>query len=66
VPQVREVLVDRAKAASSGDARFLRELAESEYVFPSAEMKQNIHSYKVLSPEEEQAWNDLFAQVTQG
>jgi hypothetical protein len=43
-----------------------RSLAASEYVFPSMEMKENVHSYKVLSPEEEQAWNDLFSQVTQG
>jgi AcrR family transcriptional regulator len=32
----------------------------------SAEMNSNLHSYKVLSAEEEEAWNDLFSEVVQG
>jgi hypothetical protein len=29
-------------------------------------MKSNLHSYKVLSADEEDAWNDLFSEVVQG
>ncbi len=66
VPAVRDVLEERAAAAKrKGDRDFLRTLIESPLVFPTSEIEANLHSYKVLSEEEEQAWNDLFQDVAQ-
>ena len=64
VPEVQEVLLERAKSAK--DPSFLKSLASSPYVFPTEEMKANVHSYKVLSEEEETAYNELFSEVVQG
>lgn len=67
VPGVRDVLLKRADAAEKqADEKYLKMLANSEYIFPTASMQDQLHSYKTLSAEEEQAWNDLFAQVTLG
>jgi spermidine/putrescine transport system substrate-binding protein len=64
VPEVQDVLLDRAKSAK--DPSFLKSLASSPYVFPTEEMKAKVHSYKVLSEEEETAYNELFSEVVQG
>lgn len=65
VPGVKEVLLKRADAADKpADKKYLKMLAESEYIFPTPSMLDQLHSYKVLSAEEEQEWNDLFAEVT--
>jgi AcrR family transcriptional regulator len=40
--------------------------ADKALVFPTEDMKANLHSYKVLSADEEEAWNDLFQEVVQG
>lgn len=66
VPAVRQVLEERAAAAEGADREYLRGLIDSPLVFPTPEMEANLHSYKVLSEEEEQAWNDLFQAVSQG
>ncbi|MEA2461570.1 MAG: spermidine/putrescine transport system substrate-binding protein [Actinomycetota bacterium] len=65
VPGTQEILSKRAAAAEKpADKAYLSKLANSEYVFPTAEMHSQLHSYKVLSADEDQAWNDLFSDVT--
>jgi hypothetical protein len=60
-------LGERAAAANDKEeADYLRLLATSPLVIPPSEMKSNLHSYKVLSADEEDAWNDLFSEVVQG
>jgi spermidine/putrescine transport system substrate-binding protein len=52
--------------AADGKPKYLVKLADSELVFPSEEVEQRTHPYPLLDPEEEQVWNDLFQEVTQG
>lgn len=70
VPAAQEIIRTNAQeAAEGGDqetAEYLTAVAESELVFPSEEMLGRLHSYKVLSEAEEELWNSLFQEVTQG
>lgn len=67
VPAVQDALLERAASAKKReDAAYLELLATSPLVFPTPEMQSNLHSYKVLSADEEDAWNDLFSEVVQG
>jgi spermidine/putrescine transport system substrate-binding protein len=66
VPEVRDVLVQRrARADSKARRNYLDTLIESPLVFPDDAMSERLYSYKVLSPEEDQRWNQLFQQVSQ-
>jgi spermidine/putrescine transport system substrate-binding protein len=70
VPAAQEIIRTHAQeAADGGDqetADYLTTVAESELVFPSDEMLSQVHSYKVLDEEEEELWNSLFQEITQG
>ena len=70
VPAAQEVIRTHAQEATDeGDqetADYLTSVADSELVFPSDEMLSNLHSYKVLSEEEEALWNELYQEITQG
>ena len=70
VPAAQEIIRTHAQEASDGGdqetADYLTSVADSELVFPSDEMLGNLHSYKVLSEEEEALWNELFQEITQG
>ena len=70
VPEAQAVIKQDAQdAADGGDqetADYLNAVADSPLVFPTADMLNNLYSYKVLSESEEADWNDLFQQVTQG
>lgn len=70
VPAAQEIIRTHAtEAADGGDqetADYLTSVADSELVFPSEEMLSNLHSYKVLSEEEETLWNTLMQEITQG
>ena len=70
VPGAQEIIQTHAQeAADGGDqetADYLTSVAESELVFPSEEMLTRLHSYKVLTEEEEELWNSLFQEITQG
>jgi spermidine/putrescine transport system substrate-binding protein len=59
VPEGREIL------EKSNDS-YTRKVASSPLVFPTPEMESRLHSYKILDPEEEALWNDLFDEVIQG
>lgn len=67
VPAVQD-LVRRhaAEATKPAERDYLAFLAESPLVFPTEDMLANLHSYKVLSQEEEQTWDELFSQVLNG
>lgn len=66
IPAGQDVILRHAAAArKSTDAEYLESLASSPLVFPTPAMKANLHDYKVLSPDEEEAWNDLFQVVVQ-
>ncbi len=70
VPEAQAIIKQHAKdAADGGDqdtADYLNAVADSPLVFPTADMLNNLYSYKVLSEDEESQWNDLFQQVVQG
>jgi spermidine/putrescine transport system substrate-binding protein len=70
VPAAQEIIRTHAQeAADGGDqetADYLTSVADSELVFPSEQMLSTVHSYKVLSEEEEDLWNTLFQEITQG
>jgi spermidine/putrescine transport system substrate-binding protein len=51
---------------ADGGPGYLKQLADSDLVFPTPEMESQLHGYKVLDEEEEGIWNDLFQEVVQG
>jgi spermidine/putrescine transport system substrate-binding protein len=59
VPAAQDIL------KQSNDS-YTRKVASSPLVFPTPEMESRLHSYKILDPEEEALWNDLFDEVIQG
>jgi spermidine/putrescine transport system substrate-binding protein len=52
--------------AADGRPKYLVELANSTLVFPTPETNEQTIPYKRLEPEEEEVWNNLFQEVTQG
>jgi spermidine/putrescine transport system substrate-binding protein len=66
VPAAQEIILDHARDSQGAGREYLETLANSPLVFPTDDMKANLHSYKVLSADEEEAWNDLFQEVVQG
>ncbi|HET7686918.1 MAG TPA: spermidine/putrescine ABC transporter substrate-binding protein [Candidatus Limnocylindria bacterium] len=67
VPEAQEIIRQHAaEAETDEDREYLEAVAESPLVFPTEEMLANLHSYKVLSEEEERLWNELFQEVTLG
>jgi spermidine/putrescine transport system substrate-binding protein len=57
VPEAKEILAD---------TKGYEAIANSPLVFPTPEMESNLHRYKVLTDEQEAAWNELFGAVIQG
>jgi spermidine/putrescine transport system substrate-binding protein len=41
-------------------------VADSPLVFPTAEMYSRLHGYRVLTPEEQQVWDQIFQPIFQG
>jgi spermidine/putrescine transport system substrate-binding protein len=70
VPGAQEIISQHADdAEEEGDtetADYLRAVAESPLVFPTPDMLERLHSYKVLEEEEERQWNELFDEVVAG
>jgi spermidine/putrescine transport system substrate-binding protein len=70
IPGAQEIITQHAdEAEADGDtetADYLRAVAESPLVFPTQEMLDRLHSYKVLDEDEERQWNELFQEVVQG
>jgi spermidine/putrescine transport system substrate-binding protein len=65
VPKGRDLVQKHADEATGADKAVLDAVATSPYVFPTPEIANNVHSYRVLNPEEEQQWNDLFIPIWQ-
>jgi len=59
VPEARPIL------EKSSDS-YTRQIASSPLVFTTPEMESQLYSYKNLSPDEEQEWNELFNTVLEG
>jgi spermidine/putrescine transport system substrate-binding protein len=67
VPAAQDIIRQHAaEATKAADRTYLERLAESPLVFPTDEMLANLQSYKVLTAEEEAAWNALFTEVVSG
>jgi spermidine/putrescine transport system substrate-binding protein len=67
VPGARDIILQHAEEAESEeDAEYLRTVADSPLVFPTEDMLDRLHSYKVLDEEEERQWNELFDEVVSG
>jgi spermidine/putrescine transport system substrate-binding protein len=67
VPGAQELFLQWAdEAEDPEDEEYYRTLAESPLVFPTDDMLDRVHSYKVLDEEEERQWNELFGEVVQG
>jgi spermidine/putrescine transport system substrate-binding protein len=67
VPGAQDLFLQWAdEAEDPEDEEYYRTLAESPLVFPTDDMLDRVHSYKVLDEEEERQWNELFGEVVQG
>jgi spermidine/putrescine transport system substrate-binding protein len=70
VPGAQDIISQHADdAEADGDmetAEYLRAVADSPLVFPTQDMLERLHSYKVLDEEEERLWNELFDEVIAG
>lgn len=55
VPKAQSVLVER------GD----KKVAHSQLVFPTPDVYERLHNYRILKPEEEETWNTLFQPIFQ-
>ena len=70
VPGAQEIISGHADdAEAEGDqetADYLRAVADSPLVFPTQDMLDRLHSYKVLDEDEERMWNELFDEVIAG
>jgi spermidine/putrescine transport system substrate-binding protein len=66
VPAARAIVERDAETATGADKAILEAVANSPYVFPTPEIAGNVHRYRVLTPDEEQTWNDLFVPIYQG
>jgi spermidine/putrescine transport system substrate-binding protein len=68
VPAARDIVDADAAAAGDGhaygswmtDAELLEFIATNPYVFPTPEIQEKIHQYRVLQPDEVETWNELF------
>jgi len=55
VPAAQEILREQGS-----------DVAKSPLVFPTTEMYEQLHSYRILAPDEQQVWDELFSSVVQG
>jgi spermidine/putrescine transport system substrate-binding protein len=66
VPSAQSLVEADAQAATGADKAVLQQVATSPLVFPTAEIAQQVHHYRVFATaEEEQQWNDLFVPIYQ-
>jgi hypothetical protein len=53
VPEAQDVLKSQGQ----------KDVASSELVFPTEDMYDQLHSYRTLTPDEQQQWDNLFVGV---
>lgn len=63
VPSGKDVIQQDAAAASGADKTVLEAVLNSPLVFPTPEIAAKVHRYRVLTPDEEKQWNDLFVPI---
>lgn len=63
VPAGGEIVQADAAAATGSNKEVLETIANSPYVFPTPELAQQLHNYRVLEGEEIQTWNDTFNPI---
>jgi spermidine/putrescine transport system substrate-binding protein len=64
VKGVQEIMAEKAKVLTGGDAKYYETLSKSPLLFPPDDPSSaNLHQYKALSEDEFQQYNDLFTQV---
>ena len=66
VTAAKDIVQADADAATGADKEVLEAVANSPFVFPTPDIAAKVHSYRVLTPEEEEQWNDLFIPIWQG
>jgi len=65
VPAARQVVTQDAQAATGKNATFLRQVADSPLVFPSAQDYSKLYRYKTLTNSELNTWNNIFEPIYQ-
>ncbi len=63
VPAGKQIIQQDAAAAKGSDKTVLESVLKSPLVFPTPEVAANVHRYRILTPAEEQQWNDLFVPI---
>ncbi|MGH2658863.1 MAG: ABC transporter substrate-binding protein [Actinomycetota bacterium] len=63
VPAGGEIVQADAEAARGANAEVLQTIADSPYVFPTPEIQQISHTYRVLEGDEIEQWDDLFLPI---
>jgi spermidine/putrescine transport system substrate-binding protein len=66
VPASKPIIERDAAKATGDDKAILEAVAANDFVFPTPEIAQNVHRYRVLNADEEETWNDLFVPIYQG
>jgi hypothetical protein len=56
VPEAQDVLRQQGET----------DVANSELVFPTDQMYEQLHAYRTLTPDEQQDWDNLFVGVMEG
>jgi spermidine/putrescine transport system substrate-binding protein len=66
VPAVQAIFEKEAKGATkASDKAYYNGLATSPLIFPQPADFARLHRYRVLTPEEELTWNNLFEPIYQ-
>ena len=66
VPAVQQIFAQEAKdATSKADKTYYEGLSTSALIFPKPADFARLHRYRVLTPEEELTWNNLFEPIYQ-
>ncbi len=60
VPAGKDIIKQDAAKATGSDKEILDKVLGSPLVYPTPEIAAQVHRYRVLTPDEEQQWNDLF------
>jgi spermidine/putrescine transport system substrate-binding protein len=63
VPAGKDIIQQDAAKAKGSDKTVLESVLKSPLVYPTPEVAANVHRYRILTPEEEQQWNDLFVPI---
>jgi spermidine/putrescine transport system substrate-binding protein len=65
VPAAKAVVEADANKATGSDKSYLQAVATSSAVFPPESEVSNLHSYRVLTTDEEKQWNSIFEPIYQ-